>query len=342
MASSSDNAPLPLSQLRPWISEETYDWIAKADVKDAAFKQLMEDEGANNVAGLFDDEDDEEEAISDRVQRWASSSKNPNGIGGYQNTESTGSNDEDEGGEGAMQVLFVLSDSWEGFGGLLWASARHVANILSDADRCRDMLKPMLQHRKREESSMHPLLGTSFAELGAGAGVPSWAAMRCGARVVCTDLAKENRVRCMAESAERNWREMKAVLPANDPVLMYAGKAKSCPHDWGTPISKVAESLNKDGTERFDVVVAADCLYMPDFHNELLNSVDLLLSDHGVALLPFALHGNTDDESVWNIVELAKEKGFTVETLGSEQLTPSYNGMGSKQGLVHTLRLTKK
>ena len=44
----------------------------------------------------------------------------------------------------------------------------------------------------------------------------------------------------------------------------------------------------------FDVIVAADCMYMPWLHTELLDSIDLLLSDRGVALMPFALHGNTE------------------------------------------------
>jgi len=349
-SASNASAALPLSELRPWISKETFLWIEQADKKEAEFKKVMDDEGADAVAGLFDNDDDEDDAITDRVQSWSSSLVNPNGIGGYQGNDGTGEVtgvNEEEQEEGSLRVLFVLSESWEGFGGLLWASARHVANILADEGKCRRLLEPLLKQRVvqgEEEEKGHPLLGASFLELGAGAGVPSWTAMWCGARVVCTDLSKENRVRCMAESIERNWRELQKAksLNSDDTILLNARKARSCPHDWGTPIDRVAQALNEDGSERFDVIVAADCLYMPAFHSELLDSIDRLLSNRGVALLPFALHGNTDDTSVWGIVDIAKQKGFSVETLDSQQLIPSYNGMGSKQGLVHTLRLVKK
>jgi hypothetical protein len=67
----------------------------------------------------------------------------------------------------------------------------------------------------------------------------------------------------------------------------------------------------------------------------------MLMSKSGVALLPFALHGNTDDDDVWRIVDRAKEKGFMVDTLTKAQLTPQGQGMEPKQGLVHTVRLTK-
>ena len=333
-SSSNPHNPLPLEDLRPWIlSNEEYEWIRKADEKDAAFRKEMEEEGADAVAGLFSNEEDEDdEMVTQRVQLWSSSATNPNGVGGYQTDK------EQEVEEGSVRVLFVLSESWEGFGGLLWASARYIANVMAYEEQCRVLLEPLL--KQKETTTGHPLLATSFLELGAGAGVPSWAAMRCGARVVCTDLAKENRVRCMAESAERNWREMRSSLEEKDPILANAQRAKSCPHDWGTPVDKILKCLNENGSEKFDVVVAADCLYMPQCHSELLDSVKATLSERGVALLPFALHGNTDDASVWGIVDIAKEKGFNVETLESQQLTPSYTGMEAKQGLVHTLRLT--
>ena len=48
---------------------------------------------------------------------------------------------------------------------------------------------------------------------GAGAGVPSWAAMKCGANIVCTDLSDTNRIRSLAECVERNFQQ---ILQATD------------------------------------------------------------------------------------------------------------------------------
>jgi hypothetical protein len=61
-----------------------------------------------------------------------------------------------------------------------------------------------------------------------------------------------------------------------------------------------------------------------------------------VALLPFALHSNVGDDKVWGIIDLAREKGFHVESLEPQQLSPQAFHMDSKRALVHTLRLTKR
>ena len=70
----------------------------------------------------------------------------------------------------------------------------------------------------------------------------------------------------------------------------------------------MSESFSSYKYDLFNVVIAADCIYMPHFHSILLDSIKLLLSKEGLALLTFALHGNTKDDNVWGIVDLAKEK----------------------------------
>ena len=114
----------------------------------------------------------------------------------------------------------------------------------------------------------------------------------------------------MAESAQRNLTAMHAT-GVDKETIENAKLARVCPYDWGTPITEIANTIATDSNSReeasFDVVVAADCIYMPDFHKVLLESVNLLLSKAGVAIFSFALHGNTDDEKVWEIFDLAKE-----------------------------------
>ena len=79
-----------------------------------------------------------------------------------------------------------------------------------------------------------------------------------------------------------------------------------------------------------------------DMSIDIEKSIDMLMADHGVALLPFALHGNTADDSVWGIIGLAESKGFRVEALQPKQLTPQIGTMDLKRGLVNTLRLTRR
>jgi predicted nicotinamide N-methyase len=133
---------------------------------------------------------------------------------------------------------------------------------------------------------------------------------------------------------------MKETLPVDNDVLRYAERTRAYPYDWGSSVDEITSALNND--ELFDVVVAADCCYMPWLQPKLLDSIQMLMSDRGVALIPFALHGNAADDDVWAIVDRAREKGFHVEVLEPKQLTPPNPGMESKQALVQTVRLTKQ
>lgn len=365
-----NDAPLPLVDLRERVTTRTYTWLSAADDKEAEERKSQEAETVvidifQNEAGVGNEEEDEWASIS-RVQEWTSSSSNPDGFGGYDKVMAKIAEESDEENEvlepGAVKVYFILSEVSGGHGEELWAASRHVANLLVDFDKCCKLLAPLLAHQEEGEEDIinrtsgehsqqatqkpgkarHPLAGVKFLELGAGAGLPSWAAMWRGARVVCTDMSIENRIRCLAECAERNGR---AILETtlddedNNPAKIHAVNARACPYDWGSPVDEVSHAL--DGTDTcFDVVLAADCCYMPDYHSQLLDSIKMLMSKKGLALLPFALHGNTDDNHVWAIVEKARGKGFQVEILETQQLTPQCSNMDPKRGLVNMIRMT--
>ena len=412
-----DDSPLPLSQLKKWIpSNKIYKWIQEGDEKQALLEKELEENSGYNVSNLFDNGDDSDDDNNNnysttskdgqrgkktgRVQEWSSSLQCVDGVGGYQKRQDKQDHQQEELQNekiihdknnknsndtilfNPVNIVFILSESYKGFGDTLWSSARHVANVLANPIKCRDILSPLLVLQQENLTTngndnnskdfISPLFGQSFLELGAGAGVPSWTAMHCGARVVCTDLCDTNRIRSIGECAERNYQLMtkkyQEELEKNHDensfvvgLLKHASMSRVCPHDWGTPVDDVLLALNhynieidqaetsdniKDedtniNNKRFDIIIAADCCYMPWLHEDLLNSIYTLLSDIGVALIAFALHGNTDDDDVWKIVDRAKDRGFSVEVLQSQQLSPPNAGMELKQGLVHTLRLTK-
>ena len=365
--------PLPLKELIPWISSQEFvDWIREGDEKQAALEAELKKNEAYNVANLFGSEFDKEfdgrDSQKTRVQQWTSSAIQIDGIGGYDPIRDSSNNNESSSKDDThlVQLEFILSESYQGFGDTLWSSARYVANVLANPDQCREILAPYLERRGGTQDNKHPLLGTTVLEIGAGAGVPSWSAMHCGARVVCTDLVDTNRIRSIAECACRNYRKMQQQESqkngnGNDNSserLKYAQQARACPHNWGSDVQPVLDALNqpdkgKAGTdeggsdnattepELFDVMLAADCCYMPWTHDEMLDSIYKVMSPIGIALICFALHDNTDDADVWKIVDRAKNRGFVVETLPSTQLTPPTTHMEAKQGLVHTLRLSK-
>lgn len=367
--------PLPLEELIPWISSQEFvDWIREGDEKQAALEAELKENEAYNVANLFGSEFDKQfdgrDSKKTRVQQWKSSAIQIDGIGGYDPIRDSSNNNESSTKDDThlVQLEFILSESYQGFGDTLWSSARYVANVLANPDQCREILAPYLERCGGTQDNRHPLLGTPVLEIGAGAGVPSWSAMHCGARVVCTDLVDTNRIRSIAECACRNYRKMQQQDSqkngnsddnSSSERLKYAQQARACPHNWGSDVQPVLDSLNqpdkgKTGTneggssdnttsetELFDVILAADCCYMPWTHDDMLDSIYKVMSPIGIALICFALHDNTDDADVWKIVDRAKNRGFVVETLPSTQLTPPTTHMEAKQGLVHTLRLSK-
>jgi predicted nicotinamide N-methyase len=372
---------------------------------------------------------DEEEDVFVRVQTWSTSTIYPDGYM-YSNVNSTNNSneqppamkkddfDDDDNNKktnsdsSSVTIQYILSNAGGGHGDDLWAAARHVGNVLADPVQCRHILSILSEKKKRDNDDdddegfctttsgeekndrhrhhHHPLWGLKFLELGAGGGVPSWTALQCGAHVVCTDQKIPNRLRCLAESAERNVRLLrqqqkerrrrrrkkrqqqqelvnhKSGVNDDDHFDNHVAMAQVCPYDWGTSTEEIVEALQACGGAAgdtpppsktdthcscccsccclFDVIVAADCIYLPECHTVLLQSIHQLLkpSGRGVALLPFALHGNTPDDTVWAIADLAQQPPFEfhVDILEAKQLTPQSQGMESKRGLVHTLRLT--
>ncbi|KAL7469236.1 hypothetical protein ACHAXS_009498 [Conticribra weissflogii] len=399
-----EDAPLPLTKLRTIISHQTYLWLEEADAKESEWKAQLEEERSNAIDLFESSRDDDEygdcerrkyDDFESRVREWTSSHLNSDGFGGISigddddSDENNGKNhgeqlnveNKQHPEDGSITVKYILSEAPGGHGDAIWAASRHVANLFADVRKCRDLLSPILNQNDDvvpysrndhiddgvRDRNANPLKGKKVIELGAGAGIPSWSALHCGADlVVCTDQAIADRIRCLAECALRNLEDIQKKKKqsaqsegkeCNSKNYVDGGIVKVCPYGWGSPIDPILETIrfgNNPQRERdleqdrlFDVVIAADCIYMPDFHEPLLKSIKLLIhrpkeSGHncGMALLPFALHGNTKDENVWNIVPLAREMGFEVEVLDGVQLTPQWKTMDRKRGFVNMLRLT--
>ena len=329
---SQNHDPLPLCELRERISTSTYQWIQEEEEKEKRALEEEEDEALQScqLFHTIEDDDEEEEPI-ERVREWISSSTNVDGFGGYSTRKEQLIEKED----GAIQGKYILSDKAGGHGDDLWAASRYIANVFADPKKCCELINA--------NECEFPLLGKSFLELGAGGGVPSWTAMKCGARVVCTDQSIPDRIRCLAECAQRNLLDLEMEVKEKDAILEYAKQVGVCPYDWGTSPDEIISLLGKHGeaSDVFDIILAADCVYIPQCHDVLLMSIERLLSKDGVALLPFALHGNTKDENVWNIFEKAKDRGFEVEVMEKIQLTPQAIGMDERRGLVNMVRMRK-
>lgn len=372
---------LPLESLREFLMDETYEWLEDADEKERAWLkiqrslQAFQQQQAGSTASVSPSE-----PCQPRVCAWTSSRLNPDGYGGIDEVPqgegsvspavpSVTSHDGLECSDlspkesGSVTVKYILSDNWQGFGNQVWAASRHLGNMLADPERCRLLLSTDSQPTSPvdPDHTSHPLQGLWFCELGAGAGIPSWTALRMGARVVTLDQAIAGRIRVVAECAARNWHEVQSQAhqeeqdSENSTKRPYYRPVVS-PHDWGAPVDELIQFLGaSDGGSQealqqteppathplFDVVVATECLFMPWFYADLLDSIESLLSKRGVAILTSALHGNVADEEVWSFLDLAQERGFVVDRpVPPTQLTPQKADMKLSQALEHTIRLS--
>jgi len=377
----SSSSELPLKLLRDIVLEDTYEWLEDEDEKQRGWLKIQRSLQAfqQQQAGTTTTATPPSSSSSEppRICEFTTSQINPDGYGGIDKDPAAEGNlpDEEVSKEeevadndippkepGSVTVKYILSDNWQGFGNQVWAAARHLANMMVDVDRCRLLLSTTDASSSSSTTageSCHPLQGLWFCELGAGAAIPSWIALRMGARVVALDQAIAGRIRVVAECAARNWYEVQSSLtgekeegedskPTFHRPVVY-------PHDWGSPVDELFQFLggenSKDGESseagldhpRFDMVVATECLFMPWFYSDLLDSIESLLADNGVAILTSALHGNVPEEEVWNFLDLAKERGFEVDQpVPATQLTPQKSDMKVSQALVYTIRLSRR
>jgi nicotinamide N-methyltransferase len=128
------------------------------------------------------------------------------------------------------------------------------------------------------------LLGTSIAwettsvvELGAGGGLPSMVGLSLGAKTVAAtdfpaDLVLANLARNLTAHAE--------AVQANSNISVVK-------HLWGSDVADIVE-LNSG--QKFTVVLAAECLWKHEQHALLLQSIDALLADNGIAFISFSHH----------------------------------------------------
>lgn len=152
--------------------------------------------------------------------------------------------------------LAVVQDAREGCGGHLW----HAALAL-----CR--------HLERWPDAQ--LAGRRVLELGAGTGLVGMYLARRGAEVLLTDLP------VMQPVLERNVRH-NFVVPDRPP--------QTAVYSWGTPL---AAGSPLGG--RWDVVVAADCVYIEAAFEPLLASLLLLAPDRSTVVLVSYQHRRKAD-----------------------------------------------
>ena len=248
--------------------------------------------------------------------------------------------------DGATTVLveYARSSCATAHGNAIWAAAIAAAKYVGDLLAVQGL-------------QQHFLRKVRILELGAGIGIPSlFLAQKLG------DMQADGREPGSCESWEptyqqifvtdaRSYHNIRQILFS---VLRHRHLKlfRVAPHDWGeVDSSGVMQFVHEQCQDlTFDFVVAADCIYNPEFHQPLLDSICRAMAIDGRAIVTFSLHPNTAEENVWTFLDHAKLRGLHVHDPlnGATDFEPMMRMLGLWQAnmgtryLVHIRELSWK
>jgi len=209
---------------------------------------------------------------------------------------------------GDLLIPVVLGTSRKAHGDVIWAAAEYCAEalVLGKADF---LVGGSLQKRR-------------VLEVGAGVGLPSCAALRKGAEVVASDLTDAQRLLALATS-----------LALNQHAKVNGSHARVVPHVWGESCSELCAG------GLYDLVLCCDCIYIPELHQPLLDTLRRCVAASGSVMLCFSLHGTAPDEDIFAFLDSARSVGFRVEPFGEKQMKPRCQNLPLKRSYVHAFAL---
>lgn len=219
---------------------------------------------------------------------------------------------------GNTVLRYHLAFTAPGHGDSLWNASRCIAEKL-------------LMDEVPEISSSTTL---SALEFGAGGGLPSLAliAQNKVPFVVVTDR--------QARHNDDNLCALKRSVEANLPEDSSSYKPLVEAHSWGEDIIGLQQKV---GRSHFDLLIACDCIYNPQYHGALLDSASSLLEpEAGVWIVGYSFHGNVFDHEVLHFFAEAQKRGFCIlrEFSQSYEGQEGIGGTDPRRGAVHVKILT--
>ena len=270
------------------ITKETYDWLKPLHEKEIADLEEIQRaalERKNNPFYQHDDDDSEDE--EDGLLTTSTST-----IRGIEGTD--------------FSIQFVTDTNSTGHGNKVWH-----ASIAT----CR-YLKDRFTVPKRED----PTQPFRCLELGAGTALPSLFL----AKLLSSGLKQSSQTSVLRVTDAKYYRNIMQILRSVD-IHDSTGVSENGsiqievhPHNWGTPIEFGRLQENEDsvvsGFSPHDLVIVSDCIYNPEYHDDLLVSLSRTLAlpsstssdpttNGGVAVVSFSLHGNVRNEVIWEFLE---------------------------------------
>lgn len=160
-----------------------------------------------------------------------------------------------------------------------------------------------------EEDEKWDVKGKKVLELGAGSGLSGLVAARAGAEtVIITDYPAPEVVANIRKNVEKNIPE--------DMRVGSEGKAARCwvqGHGWGELSED--DHFAQEHKASFDIILVADCLWMPWQHANLMKSISWFLKPHGKAWVVAGFHTGRAKMAKFYGEELLSEHGLELESI---------------------------
>ena len=260
------------------ITQETLEWLKPLYEQEAADLEeirLAAEERKSNPFYQQDSDEDEDDFLSTETST-------------LQGIEGT-----------SFAITFVADTQSSGHGNKVWHASIATCRYL------KDYFVPKLN-----SSSFRCL------ELGAGTAVPSFFLAKLLSQqqqtqssiVRITDAKYYRNVMQILRSVEIQEDKNKTAQQEN------SVRIEVHPHNWGDSISFGIEGDGGSSSPQHDLVIVSDCLYDPEYHEDLLKSLAKTLTlpgttddadnnTGGVAVVSFSLHGNVKDAAIWEFIE---------------------------------------
>jgi hypothetical protein len=304
------------------ITKGTYEWLKPLHDQETADLEeikLAAEERKNNPFHQHDaDSDDDDSDEEDGNNMLTTSTKTIKGIEGTNTV-----------------VSFVTDTNSSGHGNKVWHASIATCRYL------KERFLPLVNSNSTSSSPFRCL------ELGAGTAVPSFFL----AQTLLLRLRDENETAIEKGDDQQQppqqiilritdakfYRNIMQILRSVE-VQKSPKKGECCihaqdspvrievhPHNWGDDIGfgTAAASKGEDESEddnnhtgdqcdsQHDLVIVSDCIYNPNFHDDLLVTLSRTLAvptnkektNGGIAVVSFSLHGNVQDSAIWEFLD---------------------------------------
>jgi len=291
---------------RSIISQHTIDWIAPLDEKERT--DLEEIRTGAISQRLFD---------SDIDAGDSDDSTHGEELGGLLESRSIELN--------GIEVRYACDGRSSGHGNTIWhasiAACLHVEKLLAEFDE-------------------RPL---RVLELGAGAAVPSLFVANSVAkhRRNWNDAGAKPTVHITDAKECHNIRQILISVSRQPEEVTGAVQFVVSPHNWGAHGAACLLEQECLCKTLYDLIIVSDCIYNPDFHDALVDSIAALLKKPGcekvsgadnddgggIAVVTFSLHKNTSDDNVWKFFQKVEERkadvGFRLRFRPADDTRPA-------------------